>query len=186
MTSVKVILLVAHEGYQPIEYGITKEILKEAGMQVLTASDKPGTATSRNSSTTHVDLTCEEIDPEKIDGLFLIGGPGALEHLDTPLVYSLVQEMMSLGKPYGAICIASRILAKAGVLGGKKATGWDGDKELTSIFQEHAVTYKHEPVTIDGTVVTATDPAAAERFGKALVKVLKKFAGVVPSFIEDL
>ena len=186
MTSVKVILLVAHEGYQPIEYGVTKEILKEAGMLVLTASDKQGTASSNNSSTTHVDLTCDEIDPEKIDGLFIIGGPGALEYLDTPLVHSLVQEMMSLGKPYGAICIAPRILAKAGVLGGKKATGWDDDKQLAALFQEHAVTYKHEAVTVDGVIVTATNPAAAEGFGKAIVRVLKQFLGIVPTYIEEL
>lgn len=174
MSSLKIILLIAHEGYQPVEYGVTKEILKEAAIQVITASDKAGTAKAKDSSTTPVDLTIKDIDPKKIDGLFLIGGPSALEHLDTPLVHSLLQEMMSLGKPYGSICISSRILAKAGVLGGKKATGWDGDNKLNDIFQEHAVSYTKEPVTIDGNIVTATDPKAAKQFGKEIVRVMKK------------
>ncbi len=169
----KIVLLVAHDGYQPIEYGVTKEILSHnPAITVLTASNKPGEATAADESTTTVDLTVQEINPKEIDGLFLIGGPGALEGLDTPDVYALLQEMMSLDKPFGSICISSRILAKAGVLGGKKATGWDGDDELNGIFSEHAVTYTREPVTTDGTIVTATDPKAAERFGQSIIKVL--------------
>ena len=84
--------------------------------------------------------------------------------------------MMALNKPLGSICISSRILAKAGVLGGKKATGWDGDDKLNGIFNEHAVNYTREPVTTDGSIVTATDPRAAERFGQSIVKVLSKRA----------
>ncbi len=170
----KIVLLIADKDYQPIEYGVTKEILLEnPTLELLTASNKPGVATATDSSTTQVDLTINQIDPKKIDGLFLIGGSGALDALDTADVHALLQQMMDLKKPYGSICISSRILAKAGVLGSKKATGWDGDNKLSDIFHEHAVTYTKEPVTIDGLVVTATGPQAAERFGQSINKVLK-------------
>lgn len=171
----KVILLIAHKDYQPIEYGVTKEILSQnPAITVLTASNKSGDATATDGSTTPVDLTISEINPNDIDGLFLVGGSGALDALDTPQVHTLLQEMMALNKPYGSICISSRILAKAGVLGGKKATGWDGDDKLDVIFKEHAVTYTREPVTTDGSIVTATDPKAAELFGQSIVRVLQE------------
>ncbi len=169
-----VILLVAHDGYQAIEYGATKDVLLQGGFNVLTASDQPGTAKAHDSSITTVNLTIDHIDPKTIDGLFLIGGSGALEWLDTPKVHALLQEMMALDKPYGAICISSRILAKAGVLGGKKATGWNGDDKLNGIFDEHAVNYTKEPVTVDGFIVTAEGPPSAQRFGQSIIHVMRE------------
>ena len=168
-----VVLLVASDGYQPIEYGVTKDILStNKDIKILTASDKPGTATASDTSSTQVDLTIDQIDPHTIDGLFIIGGPGTLTWLDTPEVYKLLQELMALNKPYGSICIASRILAKAGVLGNKKATGWDGDDKLTGIFEKHAVNYLKEPCVVDGNIITATEPSAAASFGKSILKVI--------------
>ncbi len=167
-----IVLLVASDGYQPVEYGVTKDVLLQQNINVLTASDKPGTATAKDGSTTTVDLTIDRINPQTIDGLFIIGGPGALTWLDTPEVHKILQELMALSKPYGSICISSRILAKAGVLGSKKATGWDGDDKLNGIFEEHAVTYVREPSVVDGHIVTATDPASAESFGRNILKVI--------------
>ncbi len=168
-----VVLLVAHEGYQQIEYGVTREILASTtNVTVLTASDEAGTAIAKDSSSSVVDLTVEQIKPTEIDGLFLIGGPGALQCLDTPQVHTLLEQLMALQKPYGAICISSRILAAAGVLGGKKATGWNEDHKLEGIYKKHGVTYVKEPVVIDGNVVTATGPEAAQSFAQAILKVI--------------
>ncbi len=168
----KVVLLIAHEGYQQVEYGIPREILASENIDVITASDQSGTATAKDSSTTVVDLTIEQLNAMQIDGLFIIGGPGALDCLDTPAVHSLLQQLMALKKPYGAICISTRILAHAEVLAGKKATGWDEDDELTKIFASHDVIYEKHPVVIDGNVITATGPDAAQAFAQAILKVV--------------
>ncbi len=168
-----IILLIAHEGYQQVEYGVTREILaSESNIHLITASDEAGTALAKDCSSSVVDITVEQIKPTECDGLFIIGGPGALACLDTKPVHALLEQMMALGKPYGAICISSRILAAAGVLGGKKATGWDDDKKLAGIFKKHGVTYVEQPVVVDGTVVTATGPEAAQSFAQAILKVV--------------
>lgn len=174
MSKSTVILLIAHEGYQQIEYGVTAELLKSNGISVLTASDQDGFAIAKDSSSTTVDLTVNQINPTQCDGLFLIGGPGALECLNTPIVHDLLEQMMALHKPYGAICISSRILAEAGVLGGKKATGWDGDHALEGIFKTHGVTYERKPVVTDGNIVTATGPDAAQEFAQAITRVVSQ------------
>lgn len=172
MKQKKVVLLIAHDGYQQVEYGVTREILASENIEVITASDEAGVAFAKDSSSTTVDITVQQILPMEIDGLFLVGGPGALTCLDTETVHHLLQNMMALNKPYGAICIATRILATAQVLGGKHATGWNEDHKLEALYKSHAVTYLPEPVVIDHMVVTATGPDAAQAFAQAILKVL--------------
>jgi len=117
----KVLLLIASKGYQPLEYGESKRILEEAGHQVITISNKMGTAQAAyDGSSTSVDLILDDVNIESGDALFLVGGHGALEHLDNEKTYNLLQAWQKSGKPYGAICISPRILAKAGVLKIKK------------------------------------------------------------------
>ncbi len=172
MNKKKVVLLIAHEGYQQVEYGIPREILASENIDVITASDQSGTATAKDHSTTIVDMTIEQINPMLIDGLFIIGGPGALECLDKPAVHALLQQMKALNKPFGAICVSPRILANAEVLAGKKATGWDDDNKLAAFFKSHDVIYENHHVVIDRNIVTATGPEAAQSFAQAILKVL--------------
>ncbi len=168
----KVVLVVASNGFQQTEYHHTHAVLVKAGVQVTTASDKKGEAVAHDGSTVHVDMLIEDIQPALFDGVFFIGGRGALKCLDTPVVHKLLNELMAVGKAYGAICIAPRILAQAQVLCGKKATGWDDDGLTQAIFDACGVTFVHEPVVTDGNVVTANGPLAATDFGHAIVKVL--------------
>lgn len=169
----KIGLVVASQGYQPTEYGLPKEILSNNGIKVITISDQPTIAIAKDNSTTDVDITLSQVIALDFDGIFLIGGPGALEHLNTPKMHEILQQMEVLNKPYGAICISPRILAEANVLNYKKATGWDEDLKLDSIFKKHNVKYeKNKPVVIDGNVITATGPDAAEEFGLSILRLL--------------
>ena len=79
--------------------------------------------------------------------------------------------------PFGAICVSTRILAKAGTLKDKRATGWDGDNELGGVYKEHGVTYVPEDVVVDGNVITATGPTVAKEFGQQVVAVLQNYKG---------
>ncbi len=166
--SKKIILVVASQGFQPHEYFGTKEVLENAGLQVLTASNKIGIAHSSDERETQVDMLVSDIDPELADGLFFIGGPGAMDHLNNETSYQVLRKWQESGKPFGAICISPRILAHAGVLKGKKATGWNGDSELEGVFSEFNVNLSNENVIIDENIITANGPEAAEDFGRAI------------------
>ena len=78
--------------------------------------------------------------------------------------------------PYGAICVSTRILAKADAMSGKEATGWNNDNALLAIYNAHDVTYVQKDVVIYGLLVTAVGPTAAELFGKAIIRLLSKTA----------
>ena len=169
----KVLLVVAQNDYQPIEYSDTRSVLENSGVQVVMVSNQLGTAHSvQNYNSVEIDLSLEVTEVRQYDGLFFIGGPGALEYLDNEISYNLLQVWQKTGKPYGAICISPRILAKAGVLKGKKVTGWNGDGKLEKILLDSGATYTKESVVRDGNVVTADGPQVAQEFGKKILEVL--------------
>ncbi|MCL4361356.1 DJ-1/PfpI family protein [Candidatus Dependentiae bacterium] len=168
-----IILIVASQGYQPMEYGIPKKVFEQSGVKVITASNKSGQAIAKDGSKTNVDITIDKINPKNYDGIFLIGGPGALDNLDNELVYSKMKEAAAANKVFGAICISPRILASAGLLKNKKATGWDDDGELAQVFKKYGVIKTNQDVVVDGNIITATGPRAAEQFAQAILNALK-------------
>ncbi len=170
----KVVLIIAGAGFQPIEYGETKKILQQAGFEVITASNLK-TAISADGVEQKADLLISDLNVENYDALYFIGGPGALENLDNELSWSLLKKWQTSNKPYGAICISPRILAKAGVLSGHLATGWDGDGQLTEIFMNYNVNYVKEPVVVDGLIVTANGQQAVKDFAQAIIDILNSF-----------
>lgn len=172
-----VLFVVAHEGYQPIEYAEPKKVLEDAGFTIITASNKPGVATDKDGGTTPVDSTLDAINPTDYDGVFFIGGPGALEHLDTPQSYTLIAKALAHHIPLGAICISTRILAKAGALTRKRATGWNRDNELGALYETHGATYVPDPVVVDEQIITALGPTAAKTFGQEIVALLHNNKG---------
>jgi len=172
MRKKRVLLIVAHEGYQPIEYGEPKRILHDAGFEVVTASNNIGTATANDGSTTPVDVAINRIIPIEYGGIFFIGGPGAMEHLDNEVSYAVAQDANQENLPLGAICVSPRILAKAGVLERRRATGWDGDGELDSVYEPHGVIRVNKPVVVDGNIITATGPDSAREFAEAILELM--------------
>ena len=122
----KVLLIIAQQGFQPDEYAKPKDILEKAGVEVITASNSQDVAISAiTNMEVQVDINIDKVDVANYNGIFLIGGPGAIKYLNNAIVYNIVRGASMECDFFGAICISPRILAKAGVLSGKKVTGWD-------------------------------------------------------------
>ena len=64
------------------------------------------------------------------------------------------------------------VLAKAGVLTGKKATVFK-TKESLAALQQGGAEYVEQAVVTDFNLVTANGPEAAEELGNTLVKLLQ-------------
>lgn len=173
MLTRKLLFIVAHQGYQPIEYAIPKKLLEDAGFSVVTASDGSGIAVATDDTTTAIDLILKDVTVTEYDGIFLVGGPGALEHLDNHLSHRLLSTAIKSRKAVGAICIATRILAHAGILKDTKATGWNGDNELVDIYQKAGAIYTASNVVIDNHIITATGPNAAREYAEQIITLLQ-------------
>jgi protease I len=66
------------------------------------------------------------------------------------------------------------ILAKAGILKGRKATVWtsETDKSAVKILEENGVKYEKLPVVSDG-AITADGPVSALKFAEKIVQMLQ-------------
>jgi len=171
----KVVIIIAFTDFKDEEYFIPKEILEESGIKVVTASNSKGIARSIAKKETKVDISLDELNVADYDAIVFIGGPGCVENLDNQTSYQIAKEAIKQDKVLAAICISPIILAKAGVLKGKKATVWSNpaDKSPIEILEQNKAVYEDKDVVVDGRIITACGPEAAEEFGKAIVESLK-------------
>jgi protease I len=170
----KVLMIIAFRDFRDQEYFVPRKIFEDSKIEVKTASDKKGTAIGADGGDVNVDFLISEVSVDSFDVIVFVGGPGALEHLDNENSYKLAKETLEKGKVLGAICISPVILAKAGVLSGKKATVWtDFTKSQTRILKENGAIFEEKDVIVDGKIVTGNGPQAAEKFAKEIINLLK-------------
>jgi protease I len=164
-------LVIAHDGFQPVEYHDIREVLEKNGYQVTPVSDKIGkTVDAHGKPGPEITISVDQVQIADYAGIFLIGGAGALKCLDNQKVYDVMRRTRDVGLLWGAICIAPRILYNAGLLGGARITGWDDDHKLKASCPEaHIIDTR---VVVDGTLVTGQGPQAAREFGQAIVDAL--------------
>ncbi|MFA5077079.1 MAG: DJ-1/PfpI family protein [Candidatus Micrarchaeia archaeon] len=173
----KVLMVVAPVNFQDREYEDTRKELENAGIGIETASTRAGTCTGRFGGKVEA-KALGEMKADDFDAIIFIGGPG------TPLVRAdekavkLAQEFSGKGKLVCAICWASTILAKAGILVNKRATLWvgfDGEygKSTDEMLSDEGAIVERKPVVIDGKIITADGPAHASVFGREIAKALK-------------
>ena len=172
----KVLMVIAFKNFRDVEYFLPKEILERNGVKVTTASNKKGEAQGADGKRANVDLLISEVNPENFDAVLFVGGPGCLENLDNEDSYRLAQRTVEKGKVLGAICISPVLLAKAGVLKEKKATVWSSpfDRQPIEILKENGVFFQDEKVVVDGKIVTANGPNAAQEFVAEILKLLNQ------------
>lgn len=170
-----ILLLIAQKCFQSKEYSDTKRTLEDAGHTVVTGSNERGFARSNMDEDVAVDVALRDVHISDYDGVFAIGGPGALTSLDNGETVRIMTEAKAGGTiPYGAICIAPRILLKAGLLEKVRVTGWDNDGKFGTLCENGGAIHELRPVMCDGRVITANGPQSAKEFGEAICRALSK------------
>lgn len=172
----KILMIVAPERFRDEEYQVPYGHLTKQGAQVTVASTKKGTATGMFGAKAEATVTVGEVKAVDYDAVVFVGGAGVpIVRADVKAV-ALAKEAKD--RPVlAAICWAPTILAKAGVLVGKKATVWKGDDAeygttTDKVLQKHGAFFTGDEVTVDGNIVTANGPAAAQKFAEAIEKLL--------------
>ena len=171
----KVAMVIAFRDFRDEEYFLPKQILQDQGAEVFTASNSTGKAVGKLGGDIEVDLLLKDLKPTDYDAVLFVGGPGAYDYFEDSDCHRIAKETADSGKILGAICIAPAILAKAGVLRGKKATVWSSalDKSAVKILEDSGAVFQQEKVVVDGKIATASGPEAAEQFGQTIANLLK-------------
>jgi len=164
----KVLLVIAEEGYQDIEYNDTKKALEDRDHQTTTSSTKEE-AHGKLGGTAKTNILLKDIKHGDYDAIAFIGGPGCNQYFNDKTAHQLAKDFYKANKPTCAICAAPSILANAGLLERKTTTCFEGESQN---LQEKGAIYTGNPVEQDGLIITGNGPGAAKDFGKAIANNL--------------
>ncbi|UCC66012.1 MAG: DJ-1/PfpI family protein [Deltaproteobacteria bacterium] len=164
-------MVIGHSGFRDEELARPKAILEEAGYQVSVASSSLKEAKGMLGARVKPQILLGDVKVADYEAVIFVGGIGAQEFWHDPVAHHLAQEAVSQGKILGATCIAPVILANAGVLRGKKATVWASEEAK---LRKKGGQYTGKMVEVDGLIVTATGPRAAEAFEKEILRLLRR------------
>lgn len=169
----KALIIIAQKDFQDVEYQTTKDLLEMAGIGTVICAKKVGLCEGSLDGKVQAAIALEDVDVQDYDAVIFIGGAGSSRYFDDAQAHLTAQETINWNKPLAAICLAPAILAHAGVLEGRRATVWDGDKKQSQLFKQERVVYTGELVTIDGNIITANGPAAARAFAQAIINTMQ-------------
>lgn len=156
-------------GFEEIEAVVIVDVLRRAGLVVRLAGLVPGPVRGAHGITLATDCTLDEVDPAELALIVLPGGmPGSANLAQDERVLALVRTLESTGRLVAAICAAPTVLAKAGVLVGRRATAYPGVRaQLTG-----AEVVEQPGVVRSGPVFTSQGVGTALDFALELVAAL--------------
>lgn len=167
----KVVILVENL-YQDHEFWVPYYRLKEEGAEVTVVGS--GNARSYNSKygyPVEVEREAKEIDVSNCDGVVVPGGYAPDMMRRYPEMVRIVREAHQQGKMVAAICHAGWMLASAGILKGKKATGFFAIKDD---MVNAGANYVDAEVVRDGNLITSRKPDDLPAFCREMIEVLAK------------
>jgi protease I len=166
------VILLAENLYQDLELWVPYYRLKEEGAEVtIVGSGSSRTYTSKNGLPVDVQKEAKEIDMSQYDGVLIPGGYAPDLMRRYPEMVRIVREAHQKGKVIAAICHAGWMLASAGILKGKKATGFFAIKDDMVNAGAH---YVDEEVVRDGNLITSRKPDDLPAFCREMIEALAK------------
>ena len=156
-------------GFEEVEALTVVDLLRRAEIVCdIVALDGASEIAGSHGIAVCADKAFGDVNVDGYDALLLPGGqPGTKNLGNDERVLSLLREFNRAGKLTAAICAAPTVLAKAGLLEGKRATCYPGlEGKLTG------ATPGAEAVIADGTVITSRGVGTAIPFALSLVEYL--------------
>ncbi|NLZ69947.1 MAG: DJ-1/PfpI family protein [Clostridiaceae bacterium] len=165
------VLFLLADGFEEIEALATLDACRRAGLNCVTASIMP-TNIVRGAHdirvTSDANLADEQVAATDWALIVLPGGmPGSTNLRDDERVIKLLQKTAAAGKYIAAICAAPIVLARAGLIEGKRLTSYPGFAE-----QLPGAIYVEDAVCQDDRLITARGPALALPFAFKIIEVL--------------
>lgn len=157
------------EGFEEIEAVTPIDMLRRAGVQVMTAGVTGSTVKGSHGIPFVCDTTVDEIGTDDIEMIILPGGLGGTRNQEaSEKVQSLIDYCAANDRYIGAICAAPSILGHKGLLKGRKAVCYPGFEEALEGAEIPDI-----PAVTDGKYITARGAGAALEFSYELITALK-------------
>lgn len=144
---------------------------KEEGFEVISAAPLKREYRGKKGMTFYPDFALKEILHESFDCIFIPGGYAPDRLRRYPEVLNLVKRHYDEGKIVCAVCHGPWVLISAGIVQGRKVTGFYAIKDD---IKNAGAFYTGEEVEVDKNLITATDPSSMLKMIKLVIKKLLK------------
>ncbi len=157
------------DGFEETEALVPLDLLRRAGVPVLTVGVTCETVMGSHRIPVGSDISPDEIDLTDCEGVFLPGGmPGTENLYKSEAVRDALTFCHENGKLIACICAAPIVPGRMGLLKGKKAVCFPGfEGELTGRVETDAF------VVRDGNFITAKGAGCVFPFAAAIIEALK-------------
>jgi protease I len=127
--------------------------LKEAGYEVVVATEDGKETFGVAGTKVLVDCTTQNLDPDAYAVLVLPGGARALEYIRQDAnVLNFIRAWDAKKKVIACVCHGTQLLISAGILKGRTVSGY---YSIRDDIQNAGATYSDAPVVIDGNLITS-------------------------------
>lgn len=113
-------------------------------------------------------LTADDLDVADFDALLIPGGLSGDRLIASLPVMALIGRFHRARKPIAGICAGARVMAAAGILNGRRATG-----NSQQAISDGGAVFVNQPVCTDQHLITAQSAGLAE-LSKLIVEVLER------------
>ena len=164
------VLVALAEGCEELEAVTVIDLLRRAGIEVTAAGLEDGPVKASRGTVLVPDVPLDEALKRSYDMVVLPGGlPGAEYLAADSRILDLLRATAEAGNYVCAICAAPAVLAKAGLLDGKRTTAYPGVLDSVDV---PGMTDTGGAVEQDGNVVTSRGPGTAMDFALHLIEAL--------------
>jgi 4-methyl-5(b-hydroxyethyl)-thiazole monophosphate biosynthesis len=163
------VLIPLAPGFEDLEAVTVIDLLRRAQIDVHVAGLEAGPVRGSRGTTVVPDIDLDDAMARDYDMVVLPGGlPGATNLDDDPRVHEILKRTAGAGRFTAAICAAPKVLAHAGLLEGRRATGFPGVLEEAG----GGARLESGAVVRDGNVITSRGPGTAMDFALELIQIL--------------
>lgn len=158
-------------GCEEIEAVTIIDLLRRAGIEVTVAGLEAGPIIASRGVRLLPDTTLDTVTEASFDLIVLPGGAEGARRLGQDLrLAALLTRQIAQGRQVAAICAAPGVLARLGLLDGRRATAYPGFLEPLDV--PGLVLDTTAAVVVDGPIITSRGPGTAMDFALFLIEQL--------------
>lgn len=172
LSAKRVLMVIPPEDFRDEELFEPRSILEARGAKVVIAAKRLGTVTGMLGGAVRPDLLIADAEGADYDAIIVVGGSGSPTFLwNDGTLHELLRAAAAQERVIAAICLSGVVLARAGLLTGRRATVYKTRESLLE-FERAGVRPTRDGLVVDGRLVTAVGPHVARQFGEAIADLL--------------